>query len=114
MYLMGNMELLCMQCRGIGPHLVARGILIVFLELRMAPGYILRLRQGSPFKTRVCSATSGLLSSYKGHLRNLLEAWQGNMDASRGKAGDPVSLSSCHRVIGLSISFQEVSGILTF
>ena len=31
---------------------------------------------------------SGLLSSYEGHLRNLLEAWQGNMDASRGEAGD--------------------------
>ena len=26
---------------------------------------------------------SGLLSSYEGHLRNLLEAWQGNTDASR-------------------------------
>ena len=25
MYLMGNMELLCMQCRGIGPHLATRG-----------------------------------------------------------------------------------------
>ena len=34
-------------------------------------GYILELWQGWPFKTRVCSATSGLLSSYNGHLRNL-------------------------------------------
>ena len=34
-------------------------------------GYILELRQEWPFKTRVCSATSGLLSSYDGHLRNL-------------------------------------------
>ena len=34
-------------------------------------GYILELRWGWPFKTRVCSATSGLLSSYDGHLRNL-------------------------------------------
>ena len=33
--------------------------------------YILELPWGWPFKTRVCSATSGLLSSYDGHLRNL-------------------------------------------
>ena len=25
MYLIGKTQLLCMQCRGIGPHLVARG-----------------------------------------------------------------------------------------
>ena len=35
-------------------------------------GYILELRQEWPFKTLVCSASSGLLSSYEGHLRNLL------------------------------------------
>ena len=34
-------------------------------------GHILELQQGWPFKTRVFSATSGLLSSYNEHLRNL-------------------------------------------
>ena len=34
-------------------------------------GYILDLRRGWPFKTPVCSVTSGLLSSYDGYLRNL-------------------------------------------
>ena len=34
-------------------------------------GYILELRQGWPFKIRVSSATSGLLSSYDGHVRNI-------------------------------------------
>ena len=34
-------------------------------------GYILELLQGWPFKIRVFSAMSGLLSSYDGHLRNL-------------------------------------------
>ena len=43
---------------------------------------ILELRRGWPFKIRVCSATSGLLSSYEGKLRHLHEAWQGNSDAS--------------------------------
>ena len=37
-------------------------------------GYILKLQQGMPLKTRACSAISGLLSSYEGHLRNLHEA----------------------------------------
>ena len=33
--------------------------------------YILELQQGWPFETPLCSAKSGLLSSYDGHLRNL-------------------------------------------
>ena len=77
-------------------------------------GYILRLRRGWPFKTHVCSATSGLLSSYEGHRRKLVKDWQGNRDASRGEVGNPRSLSSCHREIGIPISFQEESGIITF
>ena len=74
-------------------------------------GYILELQRGWPFKIHVYSATSELLSSSKGHL---LEAWQGNRDASRGEAGDPVSLSSSHRDIGIPINFPEESGIITF
>ena len=34
-------------------------------------GYILELQQGWQFETPLCSAKSGLLSSYDGHLRNL-------------------------------------------
>ena len=34
-------------------------------------GYILELWWGWPFKTHFYSVTSGLLSSYDGHLRNL-------------------------------------------
>ena len=33
-------------------------------------GYILALERGWPFETPPCSAKSGLLSSYDGHLRN--------------------------------------------
>ena len=76
--------------------------------------YLLELQWGWPFKTLVCSVTSGLLSSYKGHLRNLFEAWQGNRDASRGEAGDPGPLSSCHNDIGIPIHSQEESGTITF
>ena len=45
-------------------------------------GYILKLQPGWSFKTCVCSATSTLLSSYEGHLQNILEVWQHNRDAS--------------------------------
>ena len=34
-------------------------------------GDILELQRGGPFETQLCSAKSGLLSSYDGHLRNL-------------------------------------------
>ena len=34
-------------------------------------GYILELQRGWPFKTPLCSAKSGLKSSYDRHLRNL-------------------------------------------
>ena len=34
-------------------------------------GYILELQRGWPFETPLCSAKSGLLSTYNGHLRNL-------------------------------------------
>ena len=68
-------------------------------------GYSLELRQEWPFKTGVCSPTSRLLSSYEGHLRNLLDAWQGNTDTSRSEAGDPGSLSFRHSDIGIPINF---------
>ena len=35
-------------------------------------GYILELQQGWPFETPLRSEKSGLLSSYDGHLRNLI------------------------------------------
>ena len=47
--------------------------------------YILELQRGWPFETRVCSAKSGLLSSYDGHLGKLNYAWQENTDASGGE-----------------------------
>ena len=49
-----------------------------------------------------------------GHQTNIIEAWQGNTDASRGEAGDPEALSSCLSDIGIPINFQEESGIVTF
>ena len=76
--------------------------------------YILELRRGWPFKNHVCSAMSGHLSIYEGHLKNFFEAWQGNRDTSRGEAGDPGSLSSSNMDIEIPINFQEESHIFTF
>ena len=70
-------------------------------------GYILELQQGWPFKTPLCSAKSGLLSSCDGLLRNLHYAWQDNTDASGGEVGAQASLSSFPRDIGILINFQE-------
>ena len=77
-------------------------------------GYICELQRGWPFETLLCSVKSGLLSSYEGHLRNLNLAWQDNTDTSGGEVGDQVSFSSFHRDIGIPISFQEESSLVTF
>ena len=44
--------------------------------------YIHELLWGWPFKAPVCSAMSGLLTTYEEQLRNLHEAWQGNTNDS--------------------------------
>ena len=48
MCLIGKTQLLSMQCRGIGPYLVARGKSHGFFELRQAPGLHSRVRTGMP------------------------------------------------------------------
>ena len=77
-------------------------------------GYILELRRGWPFETRVCSAKSGLLSRYDGQLGKLNLAGQENTDASGGEVGGQASLISWHSYIGIPINFHEESGIVTF
>ena len=85
---------------------------MVFLELRQKPGVYSSVTEGMVI--RLCSAMSGLLSSYDAHVRNLNWDWQDNMDASGGEAGGRGLLSSWHSDIGIPINFQEESGILTF
>ena len=76
--------------------------------------YILELRRGWPFETRVCSAKSGLLFIYDGHLVKLNYAWQENTYTSGGEPGGQASLISWHSYIGIPINFHEESGIVTF
>ena len=76
--------------------------------------YILELRQVWPFETRVCSAKSGLLSRYDGHLGKVNYAWHENTDASGGEPGSQASLISWHSYMAISINFHEESGIVTF
>ena len=78
---------------------------LVFSSCGRNLGYILEFQWGWPFGTRVCSAKSGLLSSYHRHLRNLNQAWQDNMDVSGGESGDQVSLSSFNSDIRITINF---------
>ena len=76
--------------------------------------YILELRRGWTFETRVCSAKSRLLSNYDGHLGKLNYAWQENTDASGSEPGGQASLISWHSYIGIPINFHEESGIVPF
>ena len=52
--LMGNMELLFMQRRGIGLHIQARGHLMVFLELQVAHGVYSQATARMILQVRVC------------------------------------------------------------
>ena len=76
--------------------------------------YILELRRGWKFETWVCSAKSGLLSSYGGHLGKLNYAWQENTGASVGEPGGQASLISWHSYIGIPINIHEELSIVTF
>ena len=87
---------------------------MVFLELWQKPGVCSHITAGVANKSFVCSATSGLLSSYDGHLRKLNYAWQDNTHTSGGEAGDRGSLSSWNSAIDIPIHFQKKSGIVTF
>ena len=48
--LIGNKELLCMQCRGIGPHLSVSGKSHVFPELQWEAGVCSRVTAGLDIK----------------------------------------------------------------
>ena len=48
MCLIGKTLLLCMQCRGIGPHLMLRGRSHGFSRVRQAPGVYSRVTTGMP------------------------------------------------------------------
>ena len=87
---------------------------MVFLESQRDLGVYSRVTARVAISNFVCLATSGFLSSYDGHLRNLNYAWQDNTDASGGEAGDRGSLSSWNTDIGIHIYFQKESGIVTF
>ena len=87
---------------------------MVFLELRRDIGVYSRVTVGMALQNSCLFHDVRLLSSYEGHLRNLFEAWQANINAPRGEAGDPGSLSSCLSDIGIPIHVQEELGMATF
>ena len=58
---------------------------MVFLELRREPGMYSHVMLGMALQSRVCSATSGLLSTCEGQIGILLEAWKRNRVPCQGK-----------------------------
>ena len=63
----------CSACNAEESGLISSrgGSLMVFSCCGINPGYILELRRRCLFETRLCSAKSGHMSRYDGHLRDL-------------------------------------------
>ena len=80
MCLMGNMDLLCMQSCRIWPHLAARAKSHGFSRGAAGTWHMI-----SSYSGDVCSAMCGPMSSYEGHVRNILKVLQGNTEVSRGE-----------------------------
>ena len=85
-----------------------------FLSCRRHLGYIRQLQRGWLFETPLCSAKSGLLCSYEGHLRNLNQCWPDNTDTSGGEVGVQGPLCSFHRHIGIPINFHDESSLASY
>ena len=67
MCLIGKTQLLCMQCRGIRPNLVATGKSHGFLELQQAPGVYSRVTTGMPILNGSLFSEVRNLPRYDGH-----------------------------------------------
>ena len=111
---MGNMELPCTQCRGIGPHLPAWG--------------------KSHGCCRVAAVTYGIFSSFSGDNSSKLvfvqrhqdscllmrdttkspQCFAGNFEASRRETGDPSFISICHIDMGFLSVFNKSQASFPF
>ena len=112
---MGNMELLCMQCRGIGPHLTAKG---------KSPGF-----------SQVAAGTCCIFSSFNGdgHLKLMfVQLHEDSCLVMRDTSGISTRLgrttrtllnvrrkTECNCLVStviflIRINFQQESGIVTF
>ena len=78
----GNTEILCMQCRGIGPHLATRGKTHGFSGVASGPGVYSRVTAGMSIRNSILFIEVRNLSRYEGQLRNVNYAWQENTDPS--------------------------------
>ena len=102
-----------MQCRGIRPHLVVRGKSHGFSRIAAGTWGIFSSEDGDGPSKLVFVLRRQDSCLVARETSTLPAAWQRNRDASPGEVGDPGSLSSCHRDIGIPINFQEESGIVT-
>ena len=72
MCFIGKTQLLCMQCRGIGPHLVAKGMSHGFSQVAAGTLVIFWSYDGDAHsKAEFFLVKSGHLSRYDGHLGKL-------------------------------------------
>ena len=71
MCLIGKTQLLCMQCRGIGPHLVPSGKSHGFSRVAQEPGVYSRVTAGMSIRNSSLFIEVRNLSRYEGQLRNV-------------------------------------------
>ena len=85
-----------------------------FLELQQEPGVYSRVTAVMAIRnaTLFCEVRTPVYLGRTPQESKL--GFQDNTDASGGEVGDPASLSSFHRDIGIPINFQEESGLGTF
>ena len=115
MCLIGKTQLLCMQCRGIGPHLIARGKSHGFSRVAAGTCCILSSYGGDGhLKLGFVQRSQDSCLVYDGHLGKLNYAWHENTYTSVGEPGGQASLMIWHSYIGIPINFHQESGIVTF
>ena len=78
-----------------------------FLELQREPGVCSRVMAGVAIKNFVCSSTSGILSSYDVHLRNLYYAELDKTYAYGGEAGTEVHFLVGTVILGFLSIFKK-------
>ena len=104
-----------MKCRGIGPHLAARGKSHEFSRVAAGTWCIFSSygRDGLWKLAFVQRRQDSCLVNDR-HLGKLNYAWQENTDAYGGEPGVQASLISWHTYISIPMNFHEGSGIVTF
>ena len=114
MCLIGNMELLCMQCMGIGPRLLKRGKSHGYLQIAVGTGVYSRVMAGMAIQN-TCLFINIRTPVYLCWIPQESKlGLAGQYGCFKSEVWDQGSLSSWHSDIGIANNIQELSGIVNF